>query len=814
MIRHRTVALALVAILIVVGVPAAASRVQAPQLAGLRQAPVAYQQPDKIPGIEGSDACGMLGDEVLLQATGADEVVSRIPGTNAFIAASCDFHLASADDPTNDLLVMLAVQPTGGRQMFDLGAAEYPIVAGIGDGAYVDGIGSWTAVTGDMLVILSYVAFAAPRSPDIVGRALIWRIMRDLSAGTAAGPGSSEPPGASQPMSAAMELVWRLRAPEFGDDAIDAAIGILARSGIGTYESPGAVAPILPIEGAESPVRLLRDQVRAMALEAWGSGGILGADLDELVPAEPDLVPASWLVAGYVEDGDTRGAEVARLLVGRQDWGRSEWVVFPQLALILFTSDMALDAMAQAGVAREAPGPAAVAMAAQVRTAQGDLCAAASDFIDSAISRVFEALKLTESEGVGGLFSSIWNFAVSIAEGVARAIVKAFSETVLSFIGHVAAVIGIVVQAVSFVRPWTVSVSVTPGGLSKGLNAPGEPGQLVARVDLGGYDDWPPILKSCAKAIGRELPNLKPEGATVTWGPILQRPGGLVVPGAQEPRLGASGAARWDFVTGTDRLAPPVEPRQGLIRGDVTVVRPQLDTLRSIAIEELLGPLPDVVKGVLRPWVQDAVKQVSSGLDQLLSTHGFGFGDITFHVKKDEPSAGQPGEPPAPPAAATGQRALWVHYDRPGLADALLPGRVLELYTCTGVYGQWWGVMAVGGIGRIIPFVDLPVEFGFDGVQGLQTTLASTAGTIPWDLRGDGQSSGVTSHVTFDLVIGVDAATRQMQVRSFGNVDERVDTGAPVDDSGIPGTQLMDEVFGVSDRITMDMEPAPAGTCG
>ena len=156
------------------------------------------------------------------------------------------------------------------------------------------------------------------------------------------------------------------------------------------------------------------------------------------------------------------------------------------------------------------------------------------------------------------------------------------------------------------------------------------------------------------------------------------------------------GTARWDFMTGVDRVDPWKEAI-GLMRSNVTIRRPQLDTLRAIAVEAALGGLPDVVKGVLRPWVQEAVKEVSSSLDELVSSQGFAFRDVIYHVPDEGPVPRPPGNGMVEAPPAVFQRAVWVHYDREGMGEALLPGRVLELYSCTGVYGSWWGVLAVGG---------------------------------------------------------------------------------------------------------------------
>jgi hypothetical protein len=115
------------------------------------------------------------------------------------------------------------------------------------------------------------------------------------------------PEPSASPVTAVRALVERLDAEPFGDDNIDAAIDLLARSGIGTYEAPTAAEPMIAVHGVPSPMALLHGQVRAIALEAWAGGGIPGEELDPLVATAPDLVPASYVLAGYVAAVDTEG---------------------------------------------------------------------------------------------------------------------------------------------------------------------------------------------------------------------------------------------------------------------------------------------------------------------------------------------------------------------------------------------------------------------------------------------------------------------------------------------------------------------------
>ena len=581
---------------------------------------------------------------------------------------------------------------------------------------------------------------------------------------------------------------------EFGDDVIDAAIEVLARSGIGTYESPNGLAPIVPVQGMESPVRLLWDQVRAMALEAWSNGGILGEDLDalmpvdaelaEVLPAESPTIPASLVVAGYVSDVETEGARIARDLIGEQDWSEPGPIVFPQLALTLFTSDLARDRMAEAGVARAAPGAGVLALTAQVRTAQGDLCSSASGFINSALKRVFDALRLDESGG-GSIFTTIVNFVVSVAETVVKAIVQAFAQPVLSLIAKVAGMVGVAVSIVSFVRPWSVRIEFAPSGLMKGVGGhSGMAGSVTTRIELGGLDDWPATLKSCAQLVGITLPNLRPGGRAGRVGAAHpgacgtghpRRPGGRPgCPGRGEVGVhDQRGRGRGSVVPQPERRCP----RQG--HDPAPAARDAPPDRRGPAHRRPARHRPGCHPTVGR------------GRDQ---------GDHERPRRPPLEAGEQPrergvldlGSPPPPDQGPTLPRIVWVHYDREAIGDVIQAGRILELVSCSGPYGDWSGTMLTGGIGPI-PFSELPIKFDFSGASGVQTYTTETGGEIPWDLPG------ITSNVRFVLTFTVDGRT--MRVRITGTVDERVQ-----------GQQLLGEVTETSE-VVMPIEPAPDGVC-
>lgn len=783
---RRLLALGLAAVLVVGAQPSLAA-----QRPGVTREADVQAQPSGapasvapgVPGVVGDDACGLLSDEEILAATGSTGVLSRTPGSQSLLPAGCYWQLESSDTELyGPWELYLGVQVEGGRQRFEqeLSFFDAPRIAGLGDEA-AELLGAYSAVKGDVYVSLQYLAFGFPPMPSsLSARALTWLVMKRLPEGD----GTTDGP-ASSGLTPAQELVARIRAEPFGDANVDAAIELLARSGIGTWEDPSAAGPIRPVDGAGSPVRLLRDQVRAMALEAWAAGGILGADLDELVDADPDLAPASWVLAGYAADVDTEGAQVARALMGEPDWGRPDQVVFPQLVLALFTSDVARERMAEAGVA-SAPrlsGPAHAAVLADVRTAQAGLCTQAASFLDATLSRVFDALRLGQSGG-GNILVTIWGFVVSLAERAARAIVRELTQPVLDLIGKVASMAAMANAIVSVIRPWTVTVVGVPPVTAKGVGgSPGQPGALVVRVDLGGLDDWPALVKDCARVAGHPLPNLKPEGAPVTWS-VAQYPGGLVAETARQSRLDAAGQARLDYVTLVDDIPAPWRDEPGQLATTVIVERPGLRQLRGIALDALFGQLGRA-RGIVEPYLRPIIERLTARVGQLVSSRAFGPTTVIRHVPEATP------EPDATPGPTAPPREVWVHLDRPAMGDIIQAAMVIELYSCSGPYGVWSGVVRLGGVGPV-PLAELPLSFGFRGASGVQRATASVTDRIEWDLPG----------VAYDARVGLDVSVdgRTMTVATTISLDEQVQ-----------GTSLLGgEGQGT---VALPIEPAPPGSC-
>ena len=452
-----------------------------------------------------------------------------------------------------------------------------------------------------------------------------------------------------------------LRDGEFSEGTVSEAVAILAESGIATFEAPESTVPMREVAEPATGIKLLLDQVRAMALEAHTGGGIEGAQLDALFEVPSDLAPPSFVLAGYVAGVDTAGARLARSLMGVEDWTVADWraaplVVFPKIVLMLFTNDVVRERQQEPGaaIAPELAGQVAsvgrfVPPADQVvHNAAADPCTAVTSFISGALTWIFDKLKLGDSSSGGTtILRTIWNFVVSILEVVITTLVKKFEQYVLDWIGRVAAIVGTVSMVISWVQPWTASVQVDRV-TEKGIDGvrPNEEGVLLARVVMPATWDWPAWAKACAEASGRALPNMHAEGTPVHWEPLVQKPEYLVLVGPAEAKLDAQGGARLPFTTLSDTVHDPWDTFPGQIHARVTFDRQSLKEFAKYLQGELWKELPSIVYGPLSAFLKDPLDQINNKLGTLITVSASGPAVVLFHVQDATPP---PSPPPTPP---------------------------------------------------------------------------------------------------------------------------------------------------------------------
>jgi hypothetical protein len=118
------------------------------------------------------------------------------------------------------------------------------------------------------------------------------------------------------------------------------------------------------------------------------------------------------------------------------------------------------------------------------------------------------------------------------------------------------------------------------------------------------------------------------------------------------------------------------------------------------------------------------------------------------------------------------RRPVQAVLDRPE-SEGVLAGRVVDLHSCNGPYGDWSGVLRLGGIatgdGFEVPFQELPMSFtvGGTGSRTVPVAVAGTVRTPVFDLA-----------VTYDLTVVVDGTTMSI-------------SGAGTGDTGLVGVELL-----------------------
>lgn len=473
----------------------------------------------------------------------------------------------------------------------------------------------------------------------------------------------------SSPTDTPEDRAQAIKADPFAEASVQATISLLAQAGIATYQDADSAAPLVAVTEPVSPVKLLHEQVRAMALEAHYGAGIEGSQLDALVDTEPDMAPPSYILAAYVSGSETAGAKAARTLMGDQDWQQAPVILYPQLVMMLFTADV-LGARASefdggpiAGsvIGRGAqPIQRVAAMAPLLVADTGGYCSRVMDWINTALRTVFDALRLGQSSNsVANFFAQLWNTVVALVEEVVTAIVKSFTQVVLDAIGRVAAIVATVASVVSLIRPWTVTVKAAPFETEKGIAGILEPqkGSVTVTVRLDGLTEWPEFAADCARTAGRPLPNLKPEGAQVTWERVIQNPPDLIREGLRREALDANASAQLDFVTLVDQVEEPYKRFPGAIVSRIEIERPGLRELLNVVQTELWQELPTQVQGPLWSILGPSIMKIQAEIVRLVSTHSSGPGVVFFHV--------QEATPPPPTSTATPTQTPTPNRSRP-----------------------------------------------------------------------------------------------------------------------------------------------------
>ena len=445
-----------------------------------------------------------------------------------------------------------------------------------------------------------------------------------------------------------------------GSESIAAAdvrqtIADLAASGIATFADARATDPIVPPQG-QVILRFLDWQVEAMAAEASAHAGVAGSALDDVASAgEPGLSP-SYLLAAYVKDAQTPGAEVSRRVMGDQPWSQAQQIVFPTEVWSLFAADVVRE-IAAADVQEAPPGGhlavhvAAHAPASATQQSTG-ICSQVQDFFKSTVESFFNAIGVLKAptvdtvlgssfltslvQGALDLVTGVINEIVQLGKAVVINGVKYLVQPVLDGIAKVTGLLGTGALIASALRPWSPKVTATPDRIARAVSPePGATGSVAVHIVNGlSFDEWPNDIQDCAKQANAPLPNLKGEGAPVAWEIASSQ---LVVVTNKETQLDKDGTAKLSYAT-TQDLPPLGAEHEALILVSATVTRADRDKVLRSVVDQLFNALPGVLASLvplLRSILQEPINKVIDKINRLSDVSASINFTVVYHDTED-----------------------------------------------------------------------------------------------------------------------------------------------------------------------------------
>jgi len=394
----------------------------------------------------------------------------------------------------------------------------------------------------------------------------------------------------------------------FSQADVQRAVDELASLGIETRVRPSDAAPITEAAGDRSAVRLLRLQVRNLALERSGGGGTTGADLDKVSDAAGGG-PVSALVAHWATAGTTPAATWAASLLPRNPSADPTDAVFPTLVLLAFVADA--DA-GSGGVSSRASNLLAV---------NSGYCADVSTYLSAALGDIVD----TTADPPAWLKGLIDQYAPQYANDPAL---------LRKTIGAIA----LLAYATSLARPWTVSLVPDPAAVAYGIEGhdPVEGG--VDLTVLSGADVFADDVADCASLTDAQLASVPIEGSTVIWD--WTGLGAHAHEISSFTTLDDIASAGLSYVTTTESQddADNGDPVSTQMSVNAWVDRAEMAALAAIVKSILLG---DAAGSPAGPTAKALYQAMEPTLNVVMRPSGFALIDVTYHRPKASPSPSQ-----------------------------------------------------------------------------------------------------------------------------------------------------------------------------
>jgi len=516
------------------------------------------------------------------------------------------------------------------------------------------------------------------------------------------------------------------------------------------------------------------------------------------------IVPPSSLLAGYLAATESPGADLARRYVPEVDPLTAELAVFPGLVPLLFAAEIAREdaALNDTGVFTRfapakytslaaptslscgdtaiaweqfAPGSAAVRgtrTTSAILAAQSGPCSQVQSFIDNTLNAIFAALRPNLGSSLPGrILGGVIDFLLASGKLTVRELLNTIIAPVLSVIRSVSAIVGTASIVISTIRPWTVIVTPRPIAtrFSVGSEAP-IIGDVLCKVDLGGFDDWPPVISDCAAASGVPLPSLKPEGAPVVWEVLGTQPS-LVTPFDIPAVLLPDATATLRYFTGNeDEETAKGKPISGVVTFNVTVTRPQLNELRDTLVNLLFAQLPPLASQLLRPILGPQINNLLQRLVSLTDSRGTRTLAVVFHTPPD------PTPTPEPPESEDFAGSFSGRFD---FADENIDGAIIQQFlefggaTCDGE--SWDGEARWVSFSNVEPYMmdmdqTLPLSIDFAGGSTATATAGPFTGSAGSSTMGTSVDVSWKIDLQFSLARNADGEPATIAISGTGTV--------------------------------------------
>ncbi len=418
--------------------------------------------------------------------------------------------------------------------------------------------------------------------------------------------------------------------PTTSAPSADELVAELASAGIGVYDTFDATVPLSAVTGGDSPVQLQQDQLAGFAAELQSGGGVTGGQLDDLVPMPEGAPPFSYLVAGWVSGYDSPEASQALALLGgadAHDWTHPAAIMFPNLVMVLFVSNIAREAGTEAGTASYQPIQGALVA---YPIADGTLCSGLSGWINGVLDSIFNAIKIDDDSWVPTIIKDIWNLAVDLAKEVVSGLISILGGAVVSAIKFGLGIVGTLSLMASYMKPWVVTLASDP--TSDHLTHEGEAthkGDVTATVKASGAS-WAPAIVDCAKLAGVDLPSASTDGKPVTWKTESLSAVELATDASHDDKVSDDGTAQLHYETLPES---PEDTQNGTLYDGQWQVTATVERLTGDEISNLLdsvvftGAAGKILSVVLGPLVN----QVKAKLVALMHANGSMVQSIGFH---------------------------------------------------------------------------------------------------------------------------------------------------------------------------------------